>query len=134
MIGLGIRSRIRDTKDRWERRRIYSRVKDYTMVKKSAFCENLALAREVAGIRGCVVECGVWRGGISAGLCATLGPDRRYFLFDSFEGLPPAQPIDGPARWSTRKIERRRITTTTALRHATSRNVRWSWWVLNDLS
>ena len=23
------------------------------------------------------------------------GPDRRYYFFDSFEGLPPAKEIDG---------------------------------------
>jgi hypothetical protein len=36
-----------------------------------------------------------------AGFADVLGPDRKYFLFDSFEGLPPAVEIDGPAalRW-----------------------------------
>jgi len=50
----------------------------------------------VQGIAGSVVECGVWRGGMIAGLSRILG-SRRYFLFDSFEGLPPAKPIDGQA-------------------------------------
>ena len=39
---------------------------------------------------GCIVECGVWRGGMSAGMAEVLGPGRSYCLFDSFEGLPPA--------------------------------------------
>jgi O-methyltransferase len=71
------------------------------MISEQTFCDNLSLAETVHNISGCVVECGVWRGGMSAGLYATLGPERDYFLFDSFEGLPPAQPIDGPAaiRW-----------------------------------
>lgn len=58
---------------------------------------NLAIAERVRDVPGCVVECGVWRGGMIAGLADVLGPDRTYFLFDSFEGLPPARAIDGPA-------------------------------------
>src|SRR5687767_9345590 len=34
---------------------------------------------------------------MSAGLAEVLGPAREYFLFDSFEGLPPAAAKDGPA-------------------------------------
>ena len=32
---------------------------------------------------------------MSAGLIETLGRERKYHFFDSFEGLPPAQEIDG---------------------------------------
>ena len=33
---------------------------------------------------------------MSAGIAEVLGPDRQYFLFDSFEGLPPArEDLDG---------------------------------------
>jgi len=62
---------------------------------------NLALADNFKRIQGAVVECGVWRGGMIAGLAQLCGKDREYFLFDSFEGLPQAQPIDGDAmnRW-----------------------------------
>jgi len=65
------------------------------MIPVRRFCANLSLAETVLDIPGCIVECGVWRGGMSAGLCLLLGSERDYFLFDSFEGLPPAQPIDG---------------------------------------
>lgn len=34
---------------------------------------------------------------MSAGLATVLGPSRTYYLCDSFEGLPAAQPIDGAA-------------------------------------
>jgi O-methyltransferase len=34
---------------------------------------------------------------MSAAIAEVLGRDREYFLFDSFEGLPPARDIDGPA-------------------------------------
>lgn len=80
-----------------QRRRVYASVKDFTMVPEWLFCQNLALAETAADIPGCIVECGVWRGGMSAGLCRVMGGDRQYFLLDSFEGLPPAKPIDGPA-------------------------------------
>src|ERR1700724_3768405 len=78
-------------------RTIYAQVRKYTMVEENPFCDNLLLAQRVRGISGCVVECGVWRGGMSAGLAKVLGNNRDYYLFDSFVGLPQAKPIDGPA-------------------------------------
>ncbi len=67
------------------------------MIPKRTFYQNLEIAEKVREVPGCVVECGVWRGGMSAGLCYQLGPDRTYYLFDSFEGMPPAKTIDGNA-------------------------------------
>lgn len=67
------------------------------MVPRDVFVENLELAAAYAAVPGAIVECGTWKGGMSAGLATVLGPDRGYFLFDSFEGLPPARPIDGAA-------------------------------------
>jgi hypothetical protein len=68
--------------------------------------ENLfELARHVQavialGISGDFVECGAWRGGaafLMADLLRQSGvSDRKVWLFDSFEGLPAPQPIDGP--------------------------------------
>src|SRR5205823_4617714 len=78
-------------------RRIFHKFRDFTMVPERSFKANLAVAQQVRSISGCVVECGVWRGGMSAGLCHVLGPNREYFLLDSYEGLPPAQEIDGQA-------------------------------------
>ena len=71
------------------------------MIPRHSYVENLTLAARVAHIPGCVVECGVWRGGMIAGVASILGPSRRYYLCDSFEGLPPVKPIDGAAaaRW-----------------------------------
>jgi len=34
-----------------------------------------------------------------AGIAALFKDDRDYYLFDSFEGLPVAQDIDGKDRW-----------------------------------
>ena len=44
-----------------------------------------------------IVECGCWKGGMSAALIEIGGFQRDYYFFDSFEGLPPAKAIDGPA-------------------------------------
>ncbi|MCS7033458.1 MAG: TylF/MycF family methyltransferase [Phycisphaerae bacterium] len=84
---------------------IYNRFRQYTMISRRVYVANLLAAAEVADIPGCIVECGVWRGGMMAGLASVLGPDRMYYLFDSFEGLPPAREIDGPRalRWQADK-------------------------------
>jgi O-methyltransferase len=79
------------------------KVSRFTMVCR----ENLVeLARHVyaaieLGISGDFVECGAWRGGagfLMADLLRQAGVGhRKVWLFDSYEGLPPPQPIDGPA-------------------------------------
>lgn len=73
---------------------LYDKYKEFTMVDKKTYVENLRLVSRFKGVNGCIVECGVWRGGMSAGIAEVM-PDRKVFLFDSFEGLPPAQEIDG---------------------------------------
>ncbi len=72
------------------------------MLPKSWYIGNLHLSARVKNIAGAIVECGTWRGGMIAGIADVLGPDRKYYLFDSFEGLPPAREIDGEAAmaWS----------------------------------
>jgi O-methyltransferase len=67
------------------------------MVPAATYASNLRLAQRASQVEGCVIECGVWRGGMIAGLASLLGSQRDYFLFDSFEGLPPAKEIDGDA-------------------------------------
>ena len=59
------------------------------------FWINMMIVDARRHVKGCVVECGVWRGGMSAGMAEVLGSEREYFLFDSFEGLPPATENDG---------------------------------------
>ena len=47
------------------------------------------------GVPGDLIETGVWRGGASIymkGLVEAFGEDRKVFVADSFEGLPPADP------------------------------------------
>jgi O-methyltransferase len=74
---------------------IYAKYRQNTMVPESWYVSNLQLSASAKQVDGCVVECGVWKGGMSAGIADILGPEREYFLFDSFEGLPQAQDIDG---------------------------------------
>lgn len=73
----------------------------FTMAPASVYWRNMLIVNRRRHVQGCVVECGVWRGGMSAGMAEVLGPGRDYFLFDSFEGLPPATELDGPdaAKW-----------------------------------
>jgi len=63
------------------------------------YAENLALMGMVLRNPdldgGCIIECGTWRGGMSAGMIEVAGRRRNYHFFDSFEGLPPAGERDG---------------------------------------
>jgi O-methyltransferase len=81
--------------EEWRFRKIATKYQPWSMIPKSTFIDNLRLARQIENIPGAVVECGTWRGGMIAGIADVLGNSRRYFLFDSFEGLPPASEIDG---------------------------------------
>lgn len=44
---------------------------------------------------GALVDCGVWNGGSTALLAAGGGPGRAVWAFDSFEGLPEPDDLDG---------------------------------------
>jgi O-methyltransferase len=79
--------------------RLYRKYRHNTMLGREGYIRNLALAASVS-TPGCVIECGVWKGGSSAGMAEVLGPDREYLLFDSFQGHIDPQPIDGPAAFA----------------------------------
>lgn len=76
---------------------VHRRFKNFTMIPPDLYVANLRLAITAASVPGAVVECGTWKGGMIAGIASLLGSDRDYYLFDSFEGLPPAESIDGIA-------------------------------------
>jgi hypothetical protein len=78
-------------------RRLWRKYSAHTMVPERQYRGNLHLAAKVAQVQGSIVECGTWRGGMIAGIADVLGGGRSYYLCDSFEGLPPAQQIDGVA-------------------------------------
>jgi hypothetical protein len=96
-------TRLKVEESRW--RKIYERYRDATMIPRQAYLDNVAIAARVARdpalFNDCVVECGTWRGGMSAGLRDVMGDHRTYHFFDSFSGLPPAKNIDGKSalRW-----------------------------------
>ncbi len=83
-------------------------VRPYTMVPWPSIDIMLRAVRWVTRqqVVGDLVECGAWRGGCSAAMRLAqlddeLASARALHVFDSFEGLPPAQTVDGPmaAAW-----------------------------------
>ena len=75
----------------------YDLFRNFTMIYPPNYVANLNLAESVTSISGAIVECGTWKGGMIAGIATYLGKNREYYLFDSFEGLPPVESVDGPA-------------------------------------
>lgn len=67
-----------------------------TMIARQQFVQNLDIVDMASGVTGAIVECGTWRGGMLAAMLEKR-PDSLAIGFDSFEGLPAAQPIDGSA-------------------------------------
>lgn len=76
---------------------IYSKYQNFTMIPIEIYIDNLLLTNSVNSIDGCIVECGVWRGGMVAGIYDYAERKRQCFLFDSFEGLPDVKENDGEA-------------------------------------
>ncbi len=88
-------------------RGLYRKYRAYTMIHEASYVNNLELCARFAVISGSVAECGVWRGGMIAGMAEVLGAGRDYFLFDSFEGLPPArEDLDGASAVAWQKNSR----------------------------
>jgi O-methyltransferase len=79
----------------WKGWKLHAKYRDATMIPEATYIGNIVLSRQKTPAQGCIVECGVWRGGMSAGIADAL-PGRLHYLFDSFEGLPVAKEIDGP--------------------------------------
>jgi Macrocin-O-methyltransferase (TylF) len=99
-------------------RKIYVKYRDHTIIPEIAYLYNLEIAATVQSVAGCIIECGVWRGGMIAGIADLLGPERQYFLFDSFQGLPSVQNIDGTALQAWQANTKGPTTTIIALRRA----------------
>jgi len=78
-------------------------IRPFTMVQSESLVELALQVRSVLveEIPGNLVECGVWRGGSAFLMAKCLQQagvtNRKVWLFDSFEGLPAPQEIDGPA-------------------------------------
>jgi len=86
----------------WVRAQLRAGIGPLTMVPGGGL-RGLAAAVDLIvedRIEGCFVECGTWRGGASflmARRSLRQGSPRLVWMFDSFEGLPPPGPADGPA-------------------------------------
>lgn len=87
--------------------------KPFTMVGSVGIAYAIDAVRYVAlrNVPGDIVECGVWKGGCSMAMMLTLvmmqeRAGKVVHMFDSFEGLPAPQPIDGRAAeaWSKDRI------------------------------
>ena len=74
---------------------VHKKFKEFSMVSRQDYIDCLKLVSKFKGISGSIIECGVWRGGMIAGIAELMGNNRQYYLFDSFEGLPDAKEIDG---------------------------------------
>jgi O-methyltransferase len=92
-------------KENMRYQKIYTKYKEFTMIPEGIYIKNLKLAEELKNQTGDVVECGVWRGGMIAGISEILGKEHHYYLYDSFEGLPAAKEIDGKTalEWQNNK-------------------------------
>jgi O-methyltransferase len=86
-------SRFKASSDHYEK--LFIKYKTYSMVPEQMFKLNLELCEQYNNVDGDYVECGVWRGGMSAAISEVLDKKKTFHLFDSFEGLPPAKEIDG---------------------------------------
>ena len=82
---------------------VLDKMRPFTMVGVESLVELAIQVQQVLAqkIPGDFVECGVWRGGASFFIAELLRQagvaDRKVWLFDSYEGLPPPEEIDGPA-------------------------------------
>jgi len=78
---------------------LFWRFRLFTMVSWRAYLSNLYLTDRFLGnaalADGCIIECGTWKGGMAAGLACIGGPNRHYYFFDSFKGLPLVTIEDG---------------------------------------
>ena len=79
-----------------------AKVLPYTMLRPVTLFSLVTNVQNIARneTQGSIVECGVWRGGASflmADVLRRLGDARMVWMFDSFEGMPPKEPIDGEA-------------------------------------
>ena len=75
-------------------------VRPYTMTSNERIVATVRATEYVArhGIKGALVECGVWKGGSTMAMALTLlrlgDSDRELFLYDTFEGMSAPTPVD----------------------------------------
>ena len=81
-----------------ELKRVHRKYAAHTMIAAAYYVANLELVRKRTAALPmdelAVVECGVWRGGMTFGMLEALPQCRKAHMFDSFEGLPKPGPRD----------------------------------------
>ena len=90
---------------------ILQSIQAYTMTSPERVFSVLEAVRYVlkSNLRGSIVECGVWRGGIMMAVALLLRTYERYdkdlYLFDSFDGMPLPADVDTDFRGRKAKAE-----------------------------
>ena len=78
---------------------------DYTGIEITGLAANIDAVKYVVGnsIPGCVIECGVWKGGSIKAMMLKFQSlndlHRDYFLFDTFTGM--TEPSDHDKKWNS---------------------------------
>lgn len=86
------------------------------MASATDFWHNLLIVDQRRHVQGCVIECGVWRGGMSAGIAEVLGADSEYFL----QNYRRQQQRMGSGRWHGKEMSKVRPTMTIVERQSSS--------------
>jgi O-methyltransferase len=79
-------------------RMLLERLETYSMGDLDRTLKLYTIAMDVVSrnIPGDFVECGVWNGGSAATIALALrNSDRKTWLYDSFQGMPPTSELDG---------------------------------------
>jgi O-methyltransferase len=90
-------------------KKIIEKVRPYTMTSPERIFGLVEAVKYLAmnGIKGDIVECGVWRGGSMLATADVLtemnDTTRELYLFDTFEGMPP--PGENDASFANKKAE-----------------------------
>lgn len=103
-------------------RDIIERVLPLTMLSPDRVYAFMQATRHVVqtNVPGAIVECGVWKGGAVMASLLTMRQlhrsDREYFLYDTFEGMPPPSDADKQFDGETLAAEfaRRRLSANTS--------------------
>ena len=79
---------------------IYEKVKDQTLIRGLGILANMDAVDYICGnnLPGCIVECGVWKGGSVAAILLRLLDhgvlNRSVYLFDTFAGMTEPTEVD----------------------------------------
>ena len=68
---------------------MYKKYKGYTMIPEDVFYGNLDLAKMISRVKGLIVECGVWRGGMIGSIAETLVQTENMYYSTASRGYLP---------------------------------------------